>query len=222
MLNNITENTIKSVLAGLQKNNMQGIYVPCISDVKEKVREMLFDGCTITAGGSMSLKESGVWDLISQPQYNFADRSREGITKEEQQETFKTAIGCDFFFCSTNAITENGELINVDGFCNRIASIAFGPQKVIMVVGINKIVKNVEEGLLRIKRIAAPKNCVRLGIDSPCAKLGHCASLEKSDNPYITDGCSQSNRICCNYLISGYQREKGRITVILCGEDLGY
>ncbi len=215
-------NNVKSVLAGLEKNNMQGIYVPCISDICPTIKEMLFDNCIITAGGSMSLKESGVWELISAPQYNFADRSRAGITPQEQQEAFKTAIGCDFFFCSTNAITENGELINVDGFCNRISSIAFGPKKVIMVVGANKIVKNVEEGLLRIKRVAAPKNCVRLGIDSPCAKLGHCASLEKSDNPYITDGCAQAGRICCNYLISGYQREKNRITVILCGEELGY
>ena len=91
-----------------------------------------------------------------------------------------------------------------------------------MVVGINKLVENVEEGLLRVKKIAAPKNCVRLGIDNPCAKLGHCVSLERSDNPDFAEGCALESRICCSYLINGYQRIKNRITVILCGEPLGY
>ena len=91
-----------------------------------------------------------------------------------------------------------------------------------MIVGANKIVKDVAEGLLRVKKIAAPKNCVRLGIDNPCVKLGHCVALEKSDNPDFADGCSRDSRICSQYLISGKQREKGRITVILCGEELGY
>lgn len=213
---------IKGVIAALEKNNMQGIYVPCINSIPETVEKMLFDGALITAGGSVSVHESGVWELINKECYNFLDRNREGITPEEQQEVFKSCVGADFYFCSTNAITENGELINVDGFSNRIASIAFGPKRVIMIVGCNKIVKNVEEGLLRIKKITAPKNCVRLGIDSPCSKLGHCVSLLKSDNPNITAGCSYERRICANYLISSYQRIRGRITVILCGEELGY
>ena len=85
-----------------------------------------------------------------------------------------------------------------------------------------KMPRNIDEGLLRIKKITAPKNCVRLGIDSPCAKLGHCVSLEKSDNPAFTDGCDFSRRICANYLVSGRQQVKDRITVILCGEPLGY
>ena len=222
MQNNLMNKRIEKVLKAVERNNMKGIYAEKTEDIPDIVRNMLFDGCVITAGGSMSLKESGVWDLINNSCYNFLDRSKQGITPEEQQEAFKAAIGCDFFFCSTNAITENGELINVDGFCNRISSIAFGPKKVIMVVGANKIVKDINEGFLRIKREVAPKNCVRLGVDSPCAKLGHCVSLEKSDNPNITEGCSFANRICCSYLVNSYQRIKDRITVILCNESLGY
>lgn len=210
---------INGVITALEKNNMQGIYVPCINSISGVVEKLLFDGATISAGGSVSLKESGVWELINKPCYNFLDRNRVGITKEE---VYKSTVGADFYFCSTNALTENGELINVDGFCNRISSICFGPKKVIMVVGANKIVKNTEQGLLRVKQIAAPKNCQRLGIDSPCAKLGHCISLEKNDSPDITDGCSCERRICCSYLVSGYQRIKDRITVIICGEELGY
>ena len=112
--------------------------------------------------------------------------------------------------------------MNVDGFSNRISSIAFGPKKVIMIVGVNKIVKDVKEGLLRVKKIAAPKNCVRLKLDNPCVKLGKCVSLFKSDDPDMCDGCDKETRICCNYLISAKQREKGRITVVFVNEELGY
>ena len=170
----------------------------------------------------MSLKESGVWELLNDKKYNFMDRSRPGITPEEQQECFKATIGADFFFCSTNAITEKGELLNVDGFANRISAIAFGPKNVIMIVGKNKLVPDLESAFLRVKKIAAPKNCVRLGLDNPCAKLGHCVSLEKNDNPDFADGCKCDTRICCDYLISAQQRQKDRITVVFVNEDLGY
>lgn len=213
---------IERVITALGRNNMQGIYVPCINSIPETVEKMLFENAVITSGGSVSLVESGVWELINRPCYNFLDRNRSGITEAERQEIFRSAIGADFYFCSSNAVTENGELVNVDGFCNRIASICFGPKRVIMIVGCNKLVKNTEEGLLRIKQTVAPKNCIRLGIDSPCSKLGHCVSLERSPNPNITDGCDYCRRICSNYLISGRQQIKDRITVILCGEELGY
>ncbi len=213
---------ISKVLSALEKNNMRGIYAETVEDVQNIVKNLLFDGCTITAGGSVSVVESGVWDIISEPRYNFADRNRAGITPKEQQEIFKSAIGCDFFFCSANAITENGELVNVDGFANRITALTFGPKNVIVVAGANKIVKDIEAGFLRIKRTVAPKNCVRLGIDNPCVKLGHCVSLLKNDNPKLTDGCSAPHRICRNYLVTGPQNTKDRITVILCNQNLGY
>jgi len=213
---------IDRVITALEKNNMQGIYVPCINSIRETVENLLFENAVISSGGSMSLIESGVWELLNSGKYRFLNRNRAGISSEEQQEIYKSCIGADFYFCSANAVTEKGELVNVDGFANRIASIAFGPKKVIMVVGINKIVKDAKEGLLRVKKIAAPKNCVRLGIDNPCVKLGHCVSLEKSDDPDFADGCNSSRRICTQYLISGRQREKNRITVIICGEPLGY
>lgn len=213
---------INRVITGLEKNNMQGIYVPCINCIPKTVENLLFKNAVISSGGSMSLIESGVWELLNNGNYRFLDRNRQGITPEEQEEIYKSCIGADFYFCSANAITEKGELVNVDGFANRISSIAFGTKKVIMIVGVNKIVKDVSEGLLRVKKIAAPKNCVRLGINNPCAKLGHCVSLEKCENPDFADGCNSDRRICTQYLISSRQREKNRITVIICGEDLGY
>jgi len=183
---------------------------------------MLFEDCKIASGGSMSLIESGVWDIINRPCFNFADRNRKGITADEQQDIFRSVIGCDFYFCSANALTEKGELVNVDGFANRITAIAFGPKKVIMIVGKNKLVPDLNAAFLRVKTTAAPKNCVRLGIDNPCVSLGKCVSLLNNDNPAMTDGCSSPTRICRNYLVSAAQSVKDRITVIVCGEDLGY
>ncbi len=223
MLNKMqTTERINRTIKALEKNNIDAVFVENKADIKDFVEEMLFEGCIITAGGSVSVKESGVLELIKNPKYNFLDRTREGITPDEQTEVYRQCVGADFFFCSSNAVTENGELVNVDGFSNRIASIGFGPKKVIMIVGANKIVKDVAEGFLRVKKIAAPKNCVRLGIDTPCSKLGKCVSLLKSENPAITDGCDHMGRICVNYQVAARQRIKGRIKVIICGENLGY
>ena len=213
---------ISKVMKSLENNNINVAYAETKEEVCKIVKNMLFKGAVITAGGSMSLKESGVWDIISSPEYDFRDRSRQGISEEERTEAYKAAIGCDFFFCSSNAVTENGELINVDGNANRISSIAFGPKKVVMVVGVNKLVKDIDEGLLRIKKIAAPKNAVRLNTGTPCQKLGHCIALEKSECPAMTDGCKSPRRMCIEYLISGFHKEKGRLNIILCGETLGY
>ena len=213
---------IERVIRALQKNNMAAEYAETAADARRRVKEMLFPGAVITAGGSQSLKESGVWELLESSEYRFFDRTKPGMTEQERNEAFRAAIGCDFFFCSSNAVTEQGELINVDGTANRLSSICFGPKKVVMIVGINKIVADAQEGFLRVKKVAAPKNCVRLSMDTPCAKLGHCVSLLQKENPGITDGCQCADRICCEYLVSDRQRRKDRIHVILCGEELGY
>ncbi len=213
---------IKRVMENLRSNNINSIYCENRQEVVKTVEGILPCNCTISSGGSVSLVESGVWDLINKPCYNFLNRNRDGITPEEQTEIFKSVIGIDYYFCSANAVTENGEIVNADGFANRISAIAFGPKKVIMIVGVNKIVDDLEAAFLRIKKIAAPKNCLRLGINNPCAKLGHCISLLNSDNPTFADGCKSKTRICCDYLISAMQREKDRITVIFCNVDLGY
>lgn len=213
---------ISKLFKNLQKNKMHPIYAETKEDALNIVKDMLFDGAVITAGGSMSLKECGVWDLINEKRYNFMDRTRTGISPEKQQDCFKASIGADFFFCSANAVTENGELLNVDGFANRISAIAFGPKKVVMIVGVNKIVPDLKAAFLRVKKVAAPKNCVRLGLDNPCAKLGHCVSLLNNPDPDFADGCQKDTRICCDYLISALQRQKDRITVILVNENLGY
>ena len=209
---------IKSVIEALKKNNFTAVYAETKKDILNTVKNLICENSAISSGGSQTLIESGVLELLKSGKYNYLDR----FDCDDPLDVYKEVVGCDFYFCSSNAVTQNGELINVDGFANRISALSFGPKRVIVIVGENKIVKDAKEGFLRIKRIAAPKNCVRLSRNAPCAKLGHCISLEKSENPDVTDGCASPDRICRSYLITGRQKNNDRITVIVSSEDLGF
>lgn len=209
---------IEKVLDSLRKNRMEAHFVAKKEDVLPLVKELVAEGATVSCGGSMTLKETGVADLLRSGYYRFADRSEPGITPEEKEKRERDAFFADAFFCSANAITQKGELVNVDGYANRIAAIAFGPKSVIVVVGINKIVEDVDAGIRRVKKIAAPLNTKRLSCDTYCNKTGHCLGLDGE----MAEGCSSPQRICSSYLVCGPQRIENRIKVILVGEELGY
>lgn len=212
---------IEKTVNALRENGMNVIIAETAEQAKQEVKKLLKKGCSVASGGSMTLNETGIYDLITSPDYNYIDRFA-AKTEEEKAEAFSEISKCDYYFCSANAITANGELVNVDGFSNRVSALCFGPKNVIVVAGKNKLVENVKEGFLRIKKIAAPKNCVRLNKNTPCAKTGKCISLSKTESPDICDGCKSPDRICRNYVVCGPQAVKGRITVIICMEDLGY
>ena len=213
------EKYIDITMKNLEKNGIMPFYVESKEDVLPIIKELVAEGETVSNGGSESLKECGVISLISNGNYDYIDRSKyEG---EAVREAYIKAFGCDTYFCSSNAVTERGELYNVDGNSNRIACIVYGPKQVIMVVGKNKIVPDIDAAIKRVKEKAAPPNCVRLNLDSPCSKLGKCVSLTQG-NPFMCDGCGVDTRICCNYVVSAKQRHKNRIKVIIVNEDLGY
>jgi len=214
-MNEIIERTMKN----LERNNMKAYYCETKDAVVPLIRTLLEKGESVSHGGSVSLRECGVYDLLGSGDYDYIDRSKyEG---DAVREAYLKAFGCDTFFTSSNAVTQRGELYNVDGNSNRVACIVYGPKQVIMVVGKNKIVPDINAAITRVKEKAAPPNCERLGIPNPCTKLGHCVSLEK-DDPFLCDGCAVESRICCNYVISAKQRHKDRIKVIIVNEDLGY
>jgi len=119
-----------------------------------------------------------------------------------------------------NAVTADGVLYNVDGYANRVSALAFGPSRVIIIAGTNKIVKDLDEAVYRVKTVAAPLNAKRLGCDTYCAKTGRCVSLLK-EHPQMSDGCDSEKRICCTYTVAARQRIKDRITVIIVNEELG-
>ena len=213
---------MKEIIKALEKNNIKGFYCETSKDAVALVKGMLFKGATITRGGSESVKQSGVFDLINCGDYNFLDRTKKGITPEEEMQSYKETVGGDFYFCSANAVTRDGQIVNIDGYSNRISAIAFGPKKVIMIVGKNKIVDDLNAATIRIKTVTAPKNCVRLNKNTPCAKLGKCICIKDNYIPQIYEGCASPDRICRNVLISGPQAVKDRINVIFVNENLGY
>ena len=205
---------IQKTIEALKANNIEVFYAETKEEIPAIVKSILNKGDTVSHGGSVTLEECGVAELIKNGDYNFLDRAQ----TDDVQKLYRDCFSADAYLTSANAVTEGGSLINVDGNANRVGCIAFGPKKVIFVVGANKIVKHVNEGFLRVKTIAAPKNAVRLGLNTPCSKLGHCIALEGG----IAEGCNTSNRICSQYLITAFQRDKNRIKVIITPDSLGY
>lgn len=215
----IIEKRMEKTAEALRKNNMEAYIAKDSAQAVEIVRSLLETGDAITCGGTMTLKECGVTELMNSGDYNFIDRSK-AADREEVEEVYRKAFFCDAYLTSANAITENGEIYNVDGNSNRIAAIAFGPKKVIVVAGYNKIVPTLADAVTRIKKLSAPANAVRLSCDTPCAQTGECVSLRSGGD--MPKGCFSEARVCCNYLVSAFQRKKGRIKVVLVGEELGY
>lgn len=211
----VREKQIERVITALEKNNMKAYYVHTKEEAVKQVEALLKIGEAIACGGSMTLKESGVRDLMNNGFYDFIDREAGKIPKPEADHK---AFTCHTYITSTNALTENGELYNVDGNGNRLAALIYGPEKVIVVAGYNKIVKNITEAVYRVKTVAAPANALRLDKNTPCARSGRCAATNKKD---MTEGCRTPESICAQYLVTGRQ-QKDRISVIIVGEELGY
>ncbi len=214
------KNRVETTLKNLKRNKMEAYYVDTKEDAQKLVRTLISKGDTLSCGGSVTLKQTGIYDIISSDYYNFLDRSA-CETPEQVEEVYRKTFCADAFFTSANAVTENGELYNVDGNSNRVAAILYGPKSVICICGVNKLVKNIGEAIARVKTKAAPPNTVRLGIETPCAKTGECISLKK-DNPEMCEGCHGDGRICCNYVVCAQQRHVNRIKVIIIGEEYGY
>lgn len=217
-MNTLLETTRKS----LEKNGIATEYCKTKAELIPLLQNLIPKGSSIANGGSTTLAECGIFEwLQNQSDYQFIDRNNPALTAEELENIFSLSQSCDFYLCSSNAVTEDGLLYNVDGKSNRVSAIAFGPKKVIMVVSTNKIVKNLDEAVKRVKTIAAPRNTQRLNCQTPCQKTGHCLYPDTTVQE-MTKGCDSPARICCNFLVSAKQRIPGRITVIFLEEKAGY
>lgn len=209
-LSKARENQAKSIIKALEKRNMNGYFCKTKEECARLVLSLVPEGSTIAWGGSETIKQCRIPDTLRESgRYTVYDRS-EYVTPEEQKKFYTLAFGCNCFFMSTNAITLDGELVNVDGMGNRVASLIFGPDRVIVVAGMNKVVTDVEEGYNRTRNIASPPNTVRLGKNTPCATLGRCGD------------CMSPDCICNQIVITRRSREKERIHIILVDENLGF
>lgn len=212
--------SINKTLDSLRRHNMAAYYVETKEEVLPLLESLMNDGETVTHGGSETLKQCGVIDLLNSGRYNYLDRSK-AADRDEVEEIYRKSYYADTYLTSSNAVTEGGLLFNVDGNSNRVSAICYGPKQVIFICGFNKIVKDLDEAVVRLKTVASPKNTKRLGCDTYCAREGECLAMGR-DASYMCDGCKSPERICCNYVVSARQRHKDRMKVIIVGEELGY
>lgn len=210
---------IKKTIEGLKKNNMNPVFVGSKEEVWPVIKSMLPENAIVANGGSATLAQCGVITEVRKGPYRFLDRHAPGLTAEEMHKIFVQSLSADVYLSSANAITENGELYNVDGNSNRVAALSYGPEKVIIVAGVNKIVPTLSAAAKRVKYQAAPANTRRLGKNTYCREKGVCV---RGDAAEMCAGCTSPDRICCNYLVSAYQRHQHRMHVILVGEELGF
>ncbi len=196
---------IQQVIKNLEKRNMSGYGCDNIQEANEKILSMIGEGDLVSWGGSVTLDQMGIKDRLS----HVIDAQK--APPEKAYEEKRRALLSDVYLTSTNAITMEGELVNIDGNGNRVAAMCFGPHKVIVVAGANKIAEDEAAALARIRTEASPPNCIRLGRKTPCAATGKCGK------------CLITGQTICSYtVITRFSTAPGRIHVILVNEDLGF
>ena len=188
---------------------MEGYYAETKEAALAKALEWIPEGSSVAWGGSMSVNEIGLKQAVCEGKYTTYNRETAG-NPEEKRKMELMAYDSDFFLTSANAITEDGVMVNIDGIGNRVSAIANGPRNVLMIVGMNKVVKDVDNAVSRARNEAAPINAQRFGLDTPCSKTGSCFD------------CKSPDTICCQFLITRFSKVAKRIKVILVNEDLGF
>lgn len=201
--------TAEHIIKKLAIRNMTGHYRDTAAEAVELARDLVEPGQSVTWGGSVSFSESGIKAALEADSHRMIDRSQ-ATTPEEQDAMWREQVGADWFFMGTNAITLDGELVNIDGNANRLALLLHGPKHVCVIAGMNKVVADVESGLKRIRTVTCPLNAARLHTGTPCELAGVCSN------------CHAEKCMCCQEVITRHSRHDGRIHVILVGEDLGF
>ena len=196
----------QKVIEGLASRNMTGYYAADKEAALKLALSLIPEGSTVTMGGGMSVHEIGLPEALKKGNYNFIDRDE----MKDKRAAMLAAYDADFFLMSTNAMTQDGILVNIDGNSNRVSALAQGPRKVIIITGMNKVCDDVDGAMKRARNVAAPINAQRFGLDTPCSKTGACMN------------CKSPDTICCQFLITRFSRHAGRIHVILVNEDLGF
>ncbi len=206
------ENQAATIIKRLNARKMEGYYCATVDEAKAKLVELISAGDgskkSVAYGGSMTLDENGFKDAIKAAGHELVVRENYK-TPEELKQCKALQINSDVFILSTNAITLDGELVNIDARGNRVSFLIYGPDSVIVVAGMNKVVANVEDAIRRVRTVAAPPNCNRLSSNTPCAQTGKC-------------GDCLTNSICANIVVTRTSMIPNRIKVILVGDVLGY
>ena len=204
------EERMKRTVEKLKAHEFDALYVKTKEEAGREILKYVRPGTRVGVGGSVTIRGLGILEDLRAKGVIVYDHWVPGLTKDEVLEFRRAQLTSDLFLSSTNAVTMEGELVNIDGIGNRVASMIFGPKKVILVAGYNKIVGNVEEAIRRVRNAATPPNAKRLSVDAPCAKLGWCVD------------CNSPNRSCRVIVIHERRPSFSDILVILVEEELGY
>jgi hypothetical protein len=194
----------------LQKHGFTAVVVADKEEARAKVLEMVPAGATVGIGGSITIRELGLIPALQAGGHQIAQHWQPGLSRDEDLAIRKEEITTDVFLASSNAVTMTGELVNIDGVGNRVAAQFFGPKKIILIAGVNKLAKDVTEGIWRARNIACSANSRRLGAKNPCGIVGYC-----------TD-CQSPDRSCRVLVIIERKPLLSDITVILVDDELGY
>ncbi|MDR1034096.1 MAG: lactate utilization protein [Bifidobacteriaceae bacterium] len=199
------------LIRAFESRQMQAFAVDNANEAIAKVLEIVPKGATFASGGSMTLADIGVQDALVEKGCEQIDDRSVAKSKEEDAKIRRNAFFADYFLMSTNAFSKDGQLVNIDGIGNRVAALAFGPRNVIVVTGINKLADDLDAAVKRARQTAAVRNVIRMNLDKTgCKGIGKCMD------------CKMSDCICAHIVITRFSRLKGRITVIIVNENLGY
>ena len=204
------DETIQAVIDSLEKHNMAGYFVENQRELIELLQDFIPKGSAIGSGDSVTLEQTGVFDWLRNGEYTFYDKFKPGLSSAEKRALYLKNFSADTFITGSSALTMDGKIFNIDGNGSRVAPMLYGPPQVIIVVGTNKIVKDLPEAIERTRQIAAPLDAKRLKKDTPCAKLGRCID------------CNHKQRICNDFVLITGQFAEGRIKVVIVNDTLGY
>ncbi len=204
------EKEIKKTIENLKKNQMNGYFAESQAVLEQLLKMLIPEGSTVGSGDSLTLEELGVFEWLRNGKYTFLDKQNKGLTREEKRKLYLNNFSVDIFMSSANAITQQGEIINIDGNGSRVAPMLYGPSKVVFVIGTNKVAPDLKSGLERARQIAAPLDAKRLGKETPCVKTGSCVN------------CKSKQRICNSFSVISHQFDAERIHVIIMDGSWGY
>ena len=196
----------EQIIKGLESRNMTGYYAKSKEEALKMALDLIPEGSRVAKGGSMSVVEIGLEDAVKNGNYEYCDRA----AMKDKREAELFAYSADVYLGSVNAITEDVVLVNIDGNSNRVSAYAYGPEKLVLIVGLNKVASDADAAMKRARNEAATINAQRFGLSTPCSKTGRCMD------------CKSPDTICCQFLITRYSRHKDRIHVILVNENLGF
>ncbi len=199
----------EKLIKNLRQRHYEAFFCKNSEAIRKKVAELIPEGSSISWGGSASIRETGVTDMLKKGNYQIYDRE-DATTTEEKTSIYRKAFACDYYLSSVNAMSEDGQIVNIDGNGNRVAAITWGPRHVIFVVGLNKVCQDIDTAIKRARSVAAPINMARFDLKTPCQTDGSCHDCKSQDS-------------ICNYIsILRMSHPAGRHIVLLVGEDLGF